>query len=182
MGTSFFNALHVCSAMSCTNLAAENLPKVGCISLRPHYKTSAHLQCVLGFSSAHPRLHELPKAGVILIIYMACQHPITFSPCSVHAMWWLVDGFMADGQNLIYIASAKSNVDLLIECGLSVRQSCRLLLAFRRSNSFLQKYYHNSIPFAWENEMMNYQILAQFACINERFTACHSQSTWRQER
>ncbi len=30
--------------------------------------------------------------------------------------------------------------------------------------------------------MMNYQILAQFTCINERFTTCHSQSTWRQER
>jgi hypothetical protein len=161
MGTSFFNALHVCSAMSCTNLAAENLPKISCISLRPPYK----------MSECSPSM-----------CYMACQHPITFSPCSVHVIWWLVDGFMAHGQNLIYIASAKSNVDLLIECGLSVRPSWRLLLAFQRSNSFLQKYYHNSIPFAWENEMMNYQILAQFACINERFTTCHSQSTWHQER
>jgi hypothetical protein len=53
----------------------------------------------VGFSSAYPRLHRLPNAGIILIISMACQPPIT-SPLSQYTSCDLKIVF-ADEKNLI---------------------------------------------------------------------------------
>jgi hypothetical protein len=53
----------------------------------------------VGFSSAYPRLRRLPNAGIIPIISMACQPPIT-SPLSQYTSCNFKIIF-ADEKNLI---------------------------------------------------------------------------------